>query len=59
MGPDDALEAVKILNPKRVVPCHYNTWPPIEQDPAAWAERVNEQTDTECIVLGSGQTIEL
>ncbi len=59
MGPDDALEAVKILNPKRVVPCHYNTWPPIEQDPAVWAERVNEQTDTECIVLGSGQTIEL
>ena len=46
MGNDDALEAIKILNPKRVVPCHYNTWPPIEHDPAAWAERVNEQTDT-------------
>lgn len=59
MGPDDAIEAVKILKPKRVVPCHYNTWPPIEQDPAAWAARVNEQTDSECIVLESGNAIEL
>src|SRR3972149_4950329 len=39
MGPDDAIEAVKLLQPKRVVPDHYNTWPPIEQDPRRWAER--------------------
>ena len=31
MGPADSLEAIKLLNPKRVAPCHYNTWPPIEQ----------------------------
>ena len=31
MGPDDALEAVKLLQPKVVVPSHYNTWPVIEQ----------------------------
>ena len=40
MGPDDALEAVLLLQPKLVLPSHYGTWPPIEQDAAAWARRV-------------------
>lgn len=44
MGPDDALEAVKYLQPQRVVPCHYNTWPFIEQDDAAWKRRVEAET---------------
>ena len=44
MGPDDALEAIKLLNPRRVIPCHYNTWPPIKQDAAAWADRVRSHT---------------
>ena len=43
MGPDDALEAVKLLKPKRVVPSHYNTWPPIAQDAQQWAERVRSR----------------
>ena len=38
MGPDDSIDAIKLLNPKRVAPCHYNTWPPIAQDAAAWAD---------------------
>lgn len=40
MGPDDALEAVRLLQPKLALPSHYGTWPPIEQDAAAWARRV-------------------
>jgi L-ascorbate metabolism protein UlaG (beta-lactamase superfamily) len=44
MGPDDAIEAVKLLNPNRVLPCHYSTWPPIQQDAALWAKKVREQT---------------
>jgi L-ascorbate metabolism protein UlaG (beta-lactamase superfamily) len=59
MGPDDALEAVKLLAPKRVVPTHYNTWPPIEQDAAAWAARVKRETQAEPIVLAPGGTITL
>ncbi len=43
MGPDDALKAVKLLKPKHVVPCHYNTWPPIAQDADAWAARVQRR----------------
>jgi L-ascorbate metabolism protein UlaG (beta-lactamase superfamily) len=40
MGPDEALEAVRLLAPKLALPSHYGTWPPIEQDAAAWAARV-------------------
>jgi L-ascorbate metabolism protein UlaG (beta-lactamase superfamily) len=59
MGPDDSIDAVKLLNPKRVAPCHYNTWPPIAQDAAAWAERVRSHTAAEPIVLEPGGKISL
>jgi L-ascorbate metabolism protein UlaG (beta-lactamase superfamily) len=59
MGPDDALAAVKLLKPRRVVPSHYNTWPPISQDAAAWAARVKAETDAEPIVITPGGTITL
>ena len=54
MGPEDAVEAVKFLNPKKAAPCHYNTWPPIAQDAAAWAEEVRRQTAAEGIVVEPG-----
>jgi L-ascorbate metabolism protein UlaG (beta-lactamase superfamily) len=44
MGPEDSIAAIKLLNPTRVLPCHYNTWPPITQDVAAWAKQVRAQT---------------
>ena len=40
MGPEDALRAVKMIRPKLVVPMHYNTFPPIAQDPEAFAASV-------------------
>lgn len=59
MGPDDALEAVKLLAPRRVIPAHYGTWPPIAQDPQAWAARVQRETKAEPIVLKPGETFTL
>jgi L-ascorbate metabolism protein UlaG (beta-lactamase superfamily) len=59
MGPDDALEAVKLLKPKKVIPSHYNTWPPIAQDPNKWAERVKAETKAEPIVVSPGGTVTL
>jgi L-ascorbate metabolism protein UlaG (beta-lactamase superfamily) len=55
MGPDDALRAVKLLTPRKVVPIHYNTWPPIAQDANAWAARVRQETKCEPVVLQPGQ----
>lgn len=59
MGPDDALRAVKLIAPKRVIPDHYNTWPPIEQDAAAWAKRVKSETAAVPVVLQPGESLTL
>ena len=54
MGPEDSIEAIKFLNPQKVAPCHYNTWPPIAQDVAAWAEEVRRKTSAEPLVVEPG-----
>ena len=51
MGIDDSIAAIKLLRPKSVIPMHYNTFPPIEQDAAAWAARVESETDAKAVVL--------
>jgi len=59
MGPDDALRAVKLLEPEHVLPYHYGTWPVIEQDPNAWAHRVAAETSAEPHVLQPGDILDL
>jgi L-ascorbate metabolism protein UlaG (beta-lactamase superfamily) len=59
MGPEDSIDAIKLLNPKRVAPCHYGTFPGIQQDATAWAERVRSHTAAEPIVLQPGRQISL
>jgi L-ascorbate metabolism protein UlaG (beta-lactamase superfamily) len=59
MGPDDALRAVKLLNPKVVIPIHFGTWGVIEQNPEMWAQRVQEETSTKAVVLKPGGTYTL
>lgn len=56
MGPDDALRAVKLLRPKHVVPIHFGTWELIAQDPAAWARRVEKETDAKVVLLKPGES---
>jgi L-ascorbate metabolism protein UlaG (beta-lactamase superfamily) len=59
MGPDDALRAVKLIEPKHVIPIHYNTFDLLAQDADAWAKRVEEQTDSKAHVLQPGDSFEL
>ncbi len=59
MGPADALEAVKLLRPKKVVPIHYNTFPVIEQDADTFKRAVENETDAEVVVLKPGESLEL
>jgi L-ascorbate metabolism protein UlaG (beta-lactamase superfamily) len=59
MGPDDALRAVKLVEPRVVIPVHYDTWDLIAQDPAAWAKRVEAETDATCVVISPGESYEL
>ncbi len=51
MGPDDALAALALLKPEVVIPCHYNTWPPIAIDVQAWADRVRQHSSARPVVL--------
>lgn len=59
MGPDDALRAVKLIQPRRVVPTHYNTWPLIAQDAGRWADRVRRETGIDVAVIQPGESISL
>jgi L-ascorbate metabolism protein UlaG (beta-lactamase superfamily) len=59
MGPEDALKAVKLLQPKKVLPIHYNTWPLLNQDAAAWATSVRQQTSTTPVILKPGEWVDV
>ncbi len=56
MGRADALRAVKLLQPKNVIPVHYNTWDLITADPVEWARQVESETSTKVHVIKPGQT---
>lgn len=59
MGIDDSLEAIRLIRPRRVLPTHYNTWPPIAQDAALWARRVKAETEAEPWIAEVGSPLEL
>jgi len=59
MGPDDALRAVKMLQPKVVIPIHYDTWDLLAQDANAWAKRVQKETGAKAVILKPGESYSL
>ncbi len=59
MGPDDAFKAVTLLEPKVVIPIHYNTWPPIRQDAEAWVKHVNAETKVKALLIKPGESYEI
>ena len=59
MGPDDALRAVKLIQPKHVIPVHYNTWDLIAQNPNSWAAKVTAETSAQVHVIEPGETFTL
>lgn len=58
MGPADALQAVKFLKPKVVVPIHYNTFALIQQDAVAWAALVEKETASRVKLLKPGESLQ-
>lgn len=59
MGIDSSLKAIDMLEPTAVIPMHYNTFGAIVQDAGAWAQRVNNETDAQPVVLDPGGTYTL
>ncbi len=60
MGPDDAVEAVGMLDARFVVPMHYNTHTLIKQDPEAFKKAVESRfPDTKVLIMQPGNVIVL
>ncbi|MGL5207058.1 MAG: metal-dependent hydrolase [Acidaminococcaceae bacterium] len=59
MGPSDAVKAVELLNAKKVIPVHYNTWPVIAQDPEKFKKEVETKTSAKVMIVKPGSSIEL
>lgn len=56
MGPEDAAYAAQLIQAKTVVPIHFNTFPPIKQNPQNFIELLQDQNG---LVLEAGESIEL
>ena len=52
----DAVEAASLVGAKTVIPCHYNTFPPIETDVQAFKSDVEAATGSSVVVLDPGET---
>jgi L-ascorbate metabolism protein UlaG (beta-lactamase superfamily) len=52
----DAVVATEFIEPATVIPCHYNTFPPIETDAGAFKSEVESETKAKVVVLEPGET---
>jgi L-ascorbate metabolism protein UlaG (beta-lactamase superfamily) len=52
----DAVQAVKLIGAREVIPCHYDTFPPIETDVQAFKADVEADTSSQVLVLQPGET---
>jgi len=52
----DAVDAAELVEAKTVIPCHYNTFPPIETDAQAFKSDVESATRSNVVVLDPGQS---
>jgi L-ascorbate metabolism protein UlaG (beta-lactamase superfamily) len=52
----DAVEAAKLIGAREVIPCHYDTFPPIEIDVQAFKADVEADTSSQVVVLAPGET---
>jgi L-ascorbate metabolism protein UlaG (beta-lactamase superfamily) len=52
----DAVVACEFIGAGTVIPCHYDTFPPIETDVEAFKADVESQTSSEVVILQPGET---
>jgi L-ascorbate metabolism protein UlaG (beta-lactamase superfamily) len=52
----DAVTAVGFIEPQQVIPCHYNTFPPVETDAEAFKSDVQNAGFSQVVVLDPGGT---
>jgi L-ascorbate metabolism protein UlaG (beta-lactamase superfamily) len=52
----DAVEAARLVGAAQVIPCHYDTFPPIQTDAHAFKADVEAATSSQVIVLAPGES---
>jgi L-ascorbate metabolism protein UlaG (beta-lactamase superfamily) len=52
----DAVTAAELVAAQTVIPCHYDTFPPIETDAQAFKADVEKATSSKVVVLAPGET---
>jgi len=52
----DAVTAAELVGAATVIPCHYDTFPPIETDAQAYKADVEAATNSSVVVLAPGET---
>ena len=58
MDIEEAVEAVKMLKPKEVIPMHFNTFPVVKADPQQFKHLVEEETGKKVQVMAAGDIYE-
>jgi L-ascorbate metabolism protein UlaG (beta-lactamase superfamily) len=56
MDRQDGVRAAELVGAKQVIPCHYDTFPPIETNQRAFQSEVDSQTSSEVVLLQPGET---
>jgi L-ascorbate metabolism protein UlaG (beta-lactamase superfamily) len=56
MDRTDAVEAARLVGAGTVIPCHYDTFPPIQTDAQAFKSEVESATSSQVVVLEPGET---
>ena len=56
MDRHDAVTAVDFIGAKQVIPCHYDTFPPIETDAEAFKADVERATSSQVVILQPGES---
>jgi L-ascorbate metabolism protein UlaG (beta-lactamase superfamily) len=56
MDRHDAVEAAKLVGATTVIPCHYDTFPPVETDSQAFKADVEANTSSKVELLAPGET---
>lgn len=58
MSPQEASRAIEMIRPKIAIPMHFNTFPPIQQDPVKFKELVERKGITKVSVMTPDQSLE-
>jgi L-ascorbate metabolism protein UlaG (beta-lactamase superfamily) len=56
MDRHDAVIAAELVGARTVIPCHYDTFPPVETDVQAFKSEVEERTSSKVEILAPGET---